>query len=440
MRILAIDDCEIALESMRVFLETEIPGVEVTEYPSVRLGRPGREFNWASYDVLLLDYDLGAGQTGLDWLQDVVEAPGFPATVLITGVADSYVVARAIKMGVAGYINKDDLTPQRLTEVVYEVLAHPMCDDSGTSILADVTEEHITTEDFTRERASKGRTAIVNYRFGEIIGQGRYSTIYKAERMPDGETVAIKILDRSIAHAAENVQRFIREGELVSWVDSSYVVNIFEQGLTRRFGYIVMEYFEGGDLKKRIAHGITPEKALEHLVSIARALQATHELGVVHRDLKPANVMFRRDGSMALMNFGVAKRIGKGLDLTHVGTVIGTPYYVSPEQAQGVPVDERSDLYNLGLLLYEMLTGQKPYLGNTANALLFQHIHSPVPDLPAKLAHFQPLLARLMAKDRRHRFADVPELFAALADFEAGLDQRPPRSRMSARDAMRNRG
>jgi DNA-binding NarL/FixJ family response regulator len=419
MKVLAIDDCEITLESMRVFLETEIPGVDFTDYPTTRLGRPGWDFNWAAYDVLLLDYDLGFEQTGLDWLQETVDHPEFPATVLITGVADSYVVAKAIKMGVAGYLNKSDLTPQRLTEVIYEVLAHPTCDARSVSILAYVAEESITTQEFAEERTSKGHTGIVDYRFGEEIGHGRYSTVYKARRAPDGELVAIKILDRSIAHASENVQRFTREGELASWVDSPYVVKLFEQGLTKRFGYIVMEYFEGGDLKQRIAQGIAPDKALEYLSNIARALQAIHEVGVVHRDLKPSNVMFRRDGTMALMNFGVAKRIGKRLDLTHVGIVIGTPYYVSPEQAQGAAVNEQSDLYNLGLLLYEMLTGEKPYLGNTASALLFQHIHSPVPELPLATAHFQPLLAGLMAKDRRDRFANVPDFFDALAAFES---------------------
>ena len=154
MKVLAIDDCEIALESMRAFLETEIPGVDFTEYPSTRLGKPGWDFNWAAFDILLLDYDLGGGQTGLSWLQDCVDRPDFPPTVLITGVADSYVVANAIKMGVAGYINKADLTPQRLAEVVYEVLAHPTVEAHSSSMLGDVADEHITAQDFAMERTS----------------------------------------------------------------------------------------------------------------------------------------------------------------------------------------------------------------------------------------------------------------------------------------------
>jgi DNA-binding NarL/FixJ family response regulator len=418
MRVLVIDDCEITLESVRVFLETEIPGVDVTEYWSLQLGKPGRDFDWTAYDVLLLDYDLGNGQTGVEWLRPVINRPGFPPTVLITGVADSYVVADAIKMGIAGYLNKADMTPEHLVEAVYEVLAHPTCDARSAPISAYAAGSDTTSQSFATDRPPEWRNGIANYRFAGTVGRGIFLTVYKAERIRDGLIVAIKVLDRSVAHTPENVQRFTREGELVSWVESPYVVDIFEQGLTNRYGYIVMEYFEGGDLNQRIAQGLAPEQVIEYLRNIASGLQAIHEVGVVHRNLKPANVMFRRDGSLALVDFGVAKRIGASFDLTNVGTVMGTPYYVSPEQARGMAADEQSDLYSLGLMFYEMLTGTRPYLGETMSALLFQHIHAPVPDLPSDVARFQPLLAGLMAKEQKDRFSGTSDLFRALAAFD----------------------
>ena len=138
MKILLIDDCEVTLESIHLFLDQEIPGVEVTQYPSLRLGKPAADFNWAAYDVLLLDYQLGNGQTGTDWLREVISRPGFPRTILITGVGDSYVVAEAIQLGCGGYLNKSDLNPERLAAVVYEVLAHPNSgySDSGTRVFS----------------------------------------------------------------------------------------------------------------------------------------------------------------------------------------------------------------------------------------------------------------------------------------------------------------
>ena len=418
MKVLVIDDCEITLESVRVFLETEIPGVDVTEYWSSRLGKPGPDFDWTAYDVLLLDYDLGNGQTGVEWLRPVIDRPGFPPTVLITGVADSYVVASAIKMGIAGYLNKADMTPEHLVEAVYEVLAYPTCDDRSAPISAYAAGPDTASQSAATDKALELRNGIASYRFEGTVGRGVFCTVYKAERIRDGLIVAIKVLDRSVAHTPENVQRFTREGELVSWVDSPYVLDIFEQGLTNRYGYIVMEYFEGGDLDRRIVQGLAPEKVIEYLRNIACGLQAIHEVGVVHRNLKPANVMFRSDGSLALVDFGVAKRIGANWDLTNYGTVMGTPYYVSPEQAQGMAADQQSDLYSLGLMLHEMLTGTRPYLGETVSALLFQHIYAPVPDLPAGLARFQPLLAGLMAKERKDRFADTADVFRALAAFD----------------------
>ena len=413
MKILLIDDCEITLESMHVFLEQEIPGVEVTEYPSLRLGKPGPGFNWAGYDVLLLDYDLGNGQTGTAWLREVVDRPGFPRTILITGVGDSYVVADAIKLGAEGYLNKADLTPERLAAVVYEVLAHPSGESSGSSPVGPLEAEAMT-HGFERERASKGEAGRASYRFGGVIGRGIACTVYVAERVQDGLTVAIKILDRSTAHDPDHLQRFIREGKLVSEIKSPHVVKIHEQGFTNKYGFIAMEFFGRGNLKQRIGHGISMDGAINYLQNIAYGLETIHGIGIVHRDLKPANVMFRADDSMALADFGISKRMSEGSDLTHAGTVIGTPHYLSPEQAQGVQADRSSDLYSLGVIFYEMLTGQKPYHGDTVSALIFQHLHAPIPTLPVQFAELQPLLVKLMAKDPKDRLKNTSELFSML--------------------------
>jgi DNA-binding NarL/FixJ family response regulator len=418
MKILLIDDCEITLESMHVFLEQEIPGVEVTEYPSLRLGKPEPDFNWAAYDVLLLDYDLGNGQTGTDWLREVVTKPGFPRTILITGVGDSYVVADAIKLGAEGYLNKSDLTPERLAGVVYEVLAQA----SEASEISPVSplESEAMTHGFERERAKKGDAARPTYRFGGVIGRGISCTVYIAERVQDSLTVAIKILDRSMAMDPEHMQRFIREGKLVSEIDSPQVVQIFEQGFTNKYGYIAMEFFGRGSLKERIDGGILSlDDTFACLNDIARGLKAIHKVGIVHRDLKPANVMFREDGSLALADFGISKRVSEGFELTSAGTVIGTPHYLSPEQAEGLPADQRSDLYSLGVIFYEMLTGKKPYHGDTVSALIFQHLHAPIPKLPEDYAELQALLAKLMAKNPDDRFASTAELLNALTDMGA---------------------
>jgi DNA-binding NarL/FixJ family response regulator len=413
MKILLIDDCEITLESMHIFLEQEIPGVEVTEYPSLRLGKPAPDFNWAAYDVLLLDYDLGNGQTGTDWLRESVNRPGFPRTILVTGVGDSYVVADAIKLGAGGYLNKADLSPERLAEVVYEVLAHPNGDSSEMSLVSPLEAEAMT-HGFERERASKGESGRPSYRFGGVIGRGIACTVYVGKRVQDGLTVAIKILDRSMAHEPEHLQRFIREGKLVSEVKSPHVVKIHEQGFTNKYGFIAMEFFGRGNLKQRIEQGISKEDALNFLRYIACGLGAVHDAGIVHRDLKPSNIMFRDDDSIALADFGISKRMSAGSDLTCTGTIIGTPHYLSPEQAQGVQADQRSDLYSLGVIFYEMLTGRKPYHGDTVSALIFQHLHAPIPDLPMECADMQPLLAKLMAKDPKGRFKHTSELLSVL--------------------------
>lgn len=420
MRILLVDDCDITLEYLRVCLEQEFPEVEVTEYESKTRGKPGADFDWSVYDALLLDFNLGNGETGVDWLSEFGTQPGFPPTVLITGVEDPYVVAKAIKAGADGYLNKADLSPERLAAVVREVIAEKSVHSPTQSCpWAESEGGEDPIAGFERERASKRDGDGASYRFGRLLGEGAASKVYVAERTNDGLTVAIKILDRSFAREPEFLQRFIQEGQLLTELDSPFVVKVYEQGFTNSYGYIAMEFFGRGDLRQRIQLGIARDNALVYLYNIACGLTAIHQVGIVHRDLKPANVMFRADDSMALADFGISKRFGGDLDLTRAGTIMGTPHYMSPEQARGEAADPRSDLYSAGIILYEILTGSKPFGGETSSTVMFQHMHAAIPELEGDNTRFQPVLNRLLAKDPDDRFQDVLELRQTLARMGA---------------------
>jgi serine/threonine protein kinase len=160
--------------------------------------------------------------------------------------------------------------------------------------------------------------------------------------------------------------------------------------------------------------GITPIDALGMLRQMAAALAAIHDAGVLHRDLKPGNVMLRVDGTIALIDFGLAKQLSLEAEITATGEIFGTPYYMSPEQGHGREVDARSDLYSLGVIFYEMLTGKKPFLAPTPMAVIYKHSHTPIPLLPAQFAHWQGLLERMLAKDTRDRYQSGRELCAAI--------------------------
>jgi serine/threonine protein kinase len=167
--------------------------------------------------------------------------------------------------------------------------------------------------------------------------------------------------------------------------------------------YLVMEYFRSGDLRRRMRSTITPRDALKIAVAIALALDGINNAGVLHRDLKPGNIMLRDDGTLALIDFGLAKDTALAMQVTDHGQIFGTPHYMSPEQGHGEKIDIRSDIYSLGVILFEMLAQQKPYSAENPMAIIYKHKNAPLPQLPEHLGVLQPLIDKLMAKSPADR-------------------------------------
>ncbi len=257
---------------------------------------------------------------------------------------------------------------------------------------------------------------IPGYRIDHAIGKGGQAQVYVADRVRDGQRVALKVLDRSLRHDGNFFERFQREYKLIASLQNEFVARIYDQGVAGDYAYIAMEYLPGGTLAARMHGGLPSRTALRITAQVARALDAIHGRGIVHRDLKPANILFRADGRAVIVDFGLAKNLGSNsAQLTVAGQLVATPRYMSPEQCFGNAVDARSDLYSLGVIFYEMLTGKRLYDAENVVDLVHAHMHAPVPRLPAHLAGYQPIVDRLLAKDPEQRFQSARELFTLIA-------------------------
>ncbi|MBD8667113.1 serine/threonine-protein kinase [Pseudomonas lurida] len=251
------------------------------------------------------------------------------------------------------------------------------------------------------------------------IGEGAMASVYLATQRSLERKVALKVMAAALAADPSFCERFLREGKTLARLSHPHTVTIHDIGNVGELYYMAMEYLPNGTLKERIAAGMTPEQGVTLIRQIASALGYAHAQGLVHRDVKPANILFRADGTAVLSDFGIAKSLDDRTQFTQAGFAVGTPSYMSPEQARGQEIDGRADLYALGVVLYEILVGKLPYNGTDALSTALAHLTEPLPELPVHQGRYQEVLRKLLAKDPAERFPDAAALLRALDNLPA---------------------
>ncbi|WP_339669966.1 bifunctional serine/threonine-protein kinase/formylglycine-generating enzyme family protein [Dasania marina] len=266
--------------------------------------------------------------------------------------------------------------------------------------------------------------AIPGYRILRKIRQGGMSTVYLAVQKSVDREVAIKVMSPSLNNDPSFGSRFYREAKIVGKLSHPNIISIYDVGSYKHYNYIAMDYLPGLPLQDTLkSKGVSPQQAVTIVREMAAALHYAHQQGFIHRDIKPDNILFRDDGSSVLCDFGIAKSTKTDMNMTNIGSVLGTPHYMSPEQAQGKTIDGRADLYSLGVVFFEMLTGQPPFSSDDPIAVAVKHMTSPVPKLPGALKIFQPIINRMLAKKPAARYQNGKEIIDALDALQPKLNR-----------------
>ncbi len=263
---------------------------------------------------------------------------------------------------------------------------------------------------------------IPGYDIRRQLAEGGMAAVYLAVQTSLDRPVALKVLKNTDNPSFSS--RFLIEGRTLAALVHPNIVTIYDIGILDDIHFISMEYVDGGDLEARIRQGLPPKLAIDLTRQLAACLQFVHEHGIVHRDIKPGNVLFRQDGTPLLTDFGIAKSLQADNRLTQDGTAIGSPYYLSPEQSKGGVVNARADIYSLGIVLFEMLAGRRPFEGKTPIETILMHHKQALPALDGYVARYNALIARMAAKKPDQRFADCSALIAFL-DREFPVEASP---------------
>jgi tRNA A-37 threonylcarbamoyl transferase component Bud32 len=383
------------------------------------------EIEWP--DAVLVEYSLGVDAP----LDGQFAASGFDAVIIVG--APPAAATETLAQGLLGnaefaplvlVLLQDAPTPEPpAVPGLHRLYGRKIDRDGLLKAIVAASKEHRQAQSLLRADPNFGQ----RYRFGSVmirghrcirqVGSGGMCTIYLAESERAGTLVVLKVFNQvpDVSERIVSFDRFLQEYEIVAGLKHQNIVRIYDLGVADDHAYIAMEHFPAGDLRQRMKKPMSPETTLSYVEQIASALHAIHSVGVLHRDLKPANVMLRADGSLCLIDFGLAKANEMEVSLTGTREIFGTPYYMSPEQGHAEEIDGRSDLYSLGVMFYEMLTGGKPYTGATAMEVIYKHKRAELPTIAPQFAPYRELLLRMLAKAPANRYQSARELLDAIA-------------------------
>ncbi|HTC50911.1 MAG TPA: serine/threonine-protein kinase [Steroidobacteraceae bacterium] len=418
MRLFVIGDDPALHTQLRSSVEIRWLESQVIAYNPIEQGPLAEELRAQGFDVVVLDHawcDRGGERRSIDELKRLTVRAGFAPVIFLAEHTGDALCEAALNAGACAAVGRS----QGLSDALLAAIAGAAALQSGAR-----AQRHHSGQIAQEQRFSGAR--IPGYRRIRTLATGHFAELHVAESDARGELVAIKVArdvttDSELDHA---FRRLLQEHDMAQRVDPGYVVKVHDLGISDEHAYMVMEYFDAGDLRHRMRAPLRAIEALQTAQAIALGLAAVHATGVLHRDLKPANVMLRRNGGVALIDFGLAKDAALEADITDAGQIIGTPHYMSPEQGHGEAIDGRSDLYSLGVILFEMLTGHKPFVAENPMAIIYLHRKAPVPQLPEAQADLQPLLQKLLAKEPADRFESAQQAATAIAEVVAGLRAR----------------
>jgi len=397
MRLLVIEQEPRVQLLLRHHASCRWPAVEMVSYAPAERGALPPEFLAQGYDAVLLA-QFWPGGDGFEWLRDLANRRGFAPVIFMLETDEPRWREAALGWGAFAAIGKQRFVHAALIDAIERA--------SHRHRLA-MAEWRVSAA--AQESRRFGDALIPGYRRARLLARGSVSQLYIAESEKAELLVVLKVTpsERDDTGVDQSFERFLQEYEIAERIRHPNIVRLYELGIADDHAYLAMEYFPCGDLRRRMKGGLGPAEALRYAAQIASVLAAIHESGILHRDLKPGNVMLRSEEQLALIDFGMAKQSALQLDLTDKGLIFGTPHYMSPEQGHGQGLDARSDLYSLGVMLYEMLTGDKPYRADNPMTVLYMHRNAPIPQLDARLAPLQPLLDQLLAKEADDRFNDA---------------------------------